>query len=129
MLLAACSHRPAMSREELHSIVRSSISLAKETEMSLDFVAQGRSTQSFANGHFRYIAKEMDQNVRQLSKSEPNSGMDLGFMESQGRVKRLASELTTICSQATDTGASTIPAAKQRIREIREALEKTSASL
>lgn len=118
-----------MSREELRSIVRSSISLATETEMSLDFVAQGRSTQSFANGHFRYIAKEVEQNVRQLSKSEPNSGMEQGFMESQGRVKSLASELTAICSQATDTGTSTIPAAKQRIREIRDALEKTSASL
>jgi hypothetical protein len=118
-----------MSREELRSIVCSSISLATETEMSLDFVAQGRSTQNFANGHFRYIAKEVDQNVRQLSKSEPNSGMDPGFMESQKRVKSLASELTAICSQATDTGTSTIPAAKQRIREIRDALERTSASL
>jgi hypothetical protein len=42
-------------------------------------------------------------------------------------VKELESELTTISSQAIN--ARTISAAKQRITEIRRALEKTSASL
>jgi hypothetical protein len=47
-------------------------------------------------------------------------------MDSQENVKELASELTTISSQTID--ASTIAAAKQRVMEIRGALEKTSAS-
>jgi hypothetical protein len=127
MLPTSCSHRPSISREELRSIARSSISLAKETEMSLDYVAQGRSTRSFANGHFRYLAKEVEQNIRQFRESRPSPDVEQDFRTSQENVKELASELTTISSQTID--ASTIAAAKQRIREIQGALEKTSASL
>jgi hypothetical protein len=47
MLPTSCSHRSAISRAELSSIVRSSISLTSETEMSLDYVAEGRSTRNF----------------------------------------------------------------------------------
>jgi len=127
MLPASCSHRSAISREELRSIVRSSISFTNETEISLDYVAAGRSTRSFASGHFGYIAKQVEQNLRQLNESRPSPGIEQDCRNSQEDVKELASELTTISSQAID--ASTIAAAKQRIAEIREALEKTSASL
>jgi hypothetical protein len=127
MLPASCADRSAISREKLLSIVRSSISLTKETEMSLDYVAEGRSTRSFASGHFRYLAEQVEQDVKQLSESRPSPGIEQDFWDSQGDLKALASELTTLSSQATD--ASTIAAARQRITEIREALEKTSASL
>jgi hypothetical protein len=127
MLPASCSDRSTISREELRSIVRSSISLTRETEMSLDYVAEGRSTRSFASGHFRYIAKQTEQNLRQLSESRPSPGIEQDFRASQEDVKKLASELTTISSRPTDP--SMIGDARQRITEIREALEKTSASL
>ena len=127
MMPTSCSHRSVISHEELCSIVRSSISLATETEMSLDYLAEGRSTRSFVNGHFRYIAKQVEQNVRKLSESRPSPGIEQDFQDSQKEVKALASELSTISSQSTD--ASTIGAAKQHIREIRRSLIKTSASL
>jgi hypothetical protein len=127
MLPASCSGGSTISREELRSIVRSSISLTRETEMSLDYVAEGRSTRSFASGHFRYIAKQTEQNLRQLSESRPSPGIEQDFRASQEDVKKLASELTTISSRPTDP--SMIGDARQRITEIREALEKTSASL
>jgi hypothetical protein len=127
MLPTSCSHRSAISRAELSSIVRSSISLTSETEMSLDYVAEGRSTRNFTSGHFRYIAREVEQNVRQLSESRPSPGIEQEFRNSEADVKELESELTTISSQAIN--ARTISAAKQRITEIRGALEKTSASL
>jgi hypothetical protein len=94
--------------------------------MSLNYVAAGRSTRSFASGHFRYIAKQVEQNLGQLSESRPSPDIERNFMDSQENVKELASELTTISSQTID--ASTIAAAKQRVMEIRGALEKTSAS-
>jgi hypothetical protein len=127
MLPASCSHRSAISREELRSILRSSISLSAATEMSLNYVAAGRSTRSFASGHFRYIAKQVEQNLGQLNESRPSPGIEQDFRDSRENVKELASELTTISSQTID--ARTIAVAKQRIMEIRGALEKTSASL
>jgi hypothetical protein len=126
MLPASCSHRSAISREELRSILRSSISLSAATEMSLDYVAAGRSTRRFASGHFRYLAEQAEQNFRQLSESRASPDIERDFRDSQENVKELASELTTISSQTID--ASTIAAAKQRVMEIRGALEKTSAS-
>lgn len=127
MLPASCSHRSGISHEELRSIVRSSIALASDADMSLDYLAEGRSTQSFANGHFRYIAKQAEQNVRKLSDSRPSPGIEQDFQDSQEEVKALASELASISSQS--TGASIIRAAKQHITEIRRSLIKTSASL
>jgi hypothetical protein len=127
MVPASCSHRSGISHEELRSIVRSSISLASETEMALDYLAEGRSTRSFANGHFRYIAKQVEQNVRKLSESRPSPGIEQDFQDSQEEVKALASELAAIFSES--TGASKIGAAKQHITEIRRSLIKTSASL
>jgi hypothetical protein len=127
MVPASCLHRSAISREELRSIVRSSISLASETEMSLDYLAEGRSTRSFANGHFRYLAKQVEQNVRKLSEPRLSPGIEQDFRDSQEKVKALASELATISSQSTDTTA--IRAAKQHITEIRRSLIKTSSSL
>jgi hypothetical protein len=95
--------------------------------MSLDYVLQGRSTQNFAAGHFHYLADELEQSVKQLSQSKPSPGTEQAFMNSLQDVKALASELTAMSSQTSDSNA--ISAAKKRIGEIRRALEKTSASL
>jgi hypothetical protein len=116
-----------MSREELHSTLRSSISFAAEAETSLDYVLQGRSTQNFAAGHFHYMADELEQSVKQLNQSKPSPGTEQAFTSSLQDVKDLASELTAISFQTSDSTA--ISAANQRITKIRRALEKTSTSL
>jgi hypothetical protein len=127
VLLASCSHPSVISRDELHSILRSSISFTADAETSLDYVLQGRSTQNFAAGHFHYMADELEQSVKQLNQSKPSPGTEQAFMNSLQDVKALASELTAISFQTSDSNA--ISAAKKRIGEIRRALEKTSASL
>jgi len=127
MLVTSCSDRSAISREQLHSIVLSSISFAVEAETLLDYVGQGRSTRNFAAGHFHHMADEVEQSVKHLNKSKPGPGMEQSFNDSQKDVKALASELTAISSQTGDL--NTIPAAKQRINEIRGALEKMNTSL
>jgi hypothetical protein len=95
--------------------------------MSLDYVLEGRSTQNFAAGHFHYMADELEQSVKQLNQSKPSPGTEQAFMNSQQDTKALASELTAISFQRSDSNA--ISAAKKRITEIRVALEKTSTSL
>jgi hypothetical protein len=127
VLLASCSRPSVISRNELHSILRSSISFTADAETSLDYVLQGRSTQNFAAGHFHYLADELEQSVKQLNQSKPSPGTEQTFMNSLQDVKDLASALTAISFQTSDSNA--VSAAKQRIREIRMALEKTSASL
>jgi len=127
VLLASCSQPSVISRDELHSILRSSISFTAEAETSLDYVLQGRSTQNFAAGHFHYMADELEQSVKQLNQSKPSPDTEQAFMNSLQDVKALASELTAISFQTSDSTA--ISAAKQRITEIRRALEKTSSSL
>jgi hypothetical protein len=127
VLLASCSHPSVISRDELHSILRSSISFTSDAETSLDYVLQGRSTQNFAAGHFHYMADELEQSVKQLNQSKPGPGTEQAFMNSLQDLKALASELTAISFQTSDFNA--ISAAKKRIGEIRRALEKTSASL
>jgi hypothetical protein len=127
VLLASCSHPSVISREELHSTLRSSISFAADAEASLDYVLQGRSTQNFVAGHFHYMADELEQSVKQLNQSKPRPGTEQAFTNSQQDMKALASELRDISFQTSDSNA--ISAAKQRIGEIRRALEKTSSSL
>ena len=127
VLLVSCSHPSVISRDELHSILRSSISFTAEAETSLDYVLQGRSTQNFAAGHFHYMAHELEQSVKQLNQSKPSPGAEQAFANSLHDVKNLASELRAISFQTSDSTA--IAVAKQRITEIRRALEKTSTSL
>jgi len=127
VLLVSCSHSSVISREELHSILRSSISSAAEAETSLDYVLQGHSTQNFAAGHFHYMADELEQSVKQLNRSKPSPGTEQAFTNSLQEVKDMTSELAAISFQTSDSNA--IWAAKQRITEIRRALEKTSTSL
>ena len=88
-LLASCSHPSVISRDELHSILRSSISFTAEAETSLDYVLQGRSTQNFAAGHFHYMADELEQSVKQLNQSKPSPGTEQAFMNSLQDVKEL----------------------------------------
>jgi hypothetical protein len=127
MLMTSCSDRSTISREQLHSIVRSSISFAVEAEILLDHVGQGRSTRNFAAGHFHRMADEVEQSVKHLNKSKPSPGMEQSFSKSQKEVKTLASELTAISSQTGDL--NTIPAAKRCIDKIRGALEQMNTSL
>jgi len=73
------------------------------------------------------MADELEQSVKQLNQSKPSPGTEQAFTNSQQDMKALASELRDISFQTSDSNA--ISAAKQRIGEIRRALEKTSSSL
>jgi hypothetical protein len=127
VLLVSCSHRSAISREELQSIIRSSISFAVEAETSLDYVAQGRSTRNFAAGHLHYIADELNERVSQLKESSPSPNDEQALKNTQRNIEALATELTAASSETNDSNV--ISAVKQQIIVIRRALEETSASL
>jgi hypothetical protein len=95
--------------------------------MSLDYVAQGRSTRTFAAGHFNYIADQLQENLRQLNQATSSPAAERALKDSQHNVAALVSELTFVSSQTENLAVRC--AAKQRIIAIRRALEKTSTSL
>jgi len=127
LLLTSCSHGSAISRQELHSLIRSFSSLASDTELALDYMREGRLTSTFATGHIQYIQNELQKDIKQLDRSTPAPGVEQAFEDSQQNVKALSSELAIISSDiAAGKDTST---EKGRIERTRIALEQTGASL
>jgi hypothetical protein len=127
LLLVSCSHPSAISRDELHSIVRSSVSFASEAVMLVDCLEEGRTTSSFSSGHFHYMADELKQRARRLEQSKTTPHNERAVEESRQNVEALASLLTVAASETSNRFE--LLSAKKKILMIRQALEKTSGSL
>ncbi|HEX6773073.1 MAG TPA: hypothetical protein VF126_13665 [Acidobacteriaceae bacterium] len=118
--LGSCAQRHSLSREELRSDLTSAISAASETELSIDFVLRGKTTQDFAAGHFRYLERNLRDTIKQVAGSTPEPGLEEKATRSRAQMDALESMLTAIASDTKDPDA--LMAAKQRVHAIRIAL-------
>jgi hypothetical protein len=119
-LLGSCAQRHTLSREELRSDLTSAISAANETEMSIDFVLQKKTTQNFAAGHLRYLERNLRDPIKQVAGSTPEPGLEEKATRSRAQMDALESILTAIASDTKDPDA--LMAAKQRVHAIHIAL-------
>ena len=119
-LLGSCAQRHTLSREEFRSDLTSAISAANETEMSIDFVLQGRTTQNYAAGHLHYMERDLRDTIKQVGGSTPEQGLEETVARSRKQMDALAGMLTAISSDMKDADA--LMAAKERVHAIRDAL-------
>jgi hypothetical protein len=126
-LVVSCAGRRTITREELRSDLISAISAAGETEMSIDFVVRGQMTRSFASGHFRYLANQLEDSTKELSDSMAAPGLQESVRNGRVQVDALSGELKAIASEADSPQA--LANAKQRLEAIRKVLEQETASL
>src|SRR5436853_7367885 len=74
LVLCACSRHETLTTDELRSQLISARSLAAETEIFLDYVRQNRATKSYAQGHIKYLAEEIERSREELQQSSPAQG-------------------------------------------------------
>ena len=116
-----------MTREKLRSDLASAISIANETELSIDFVTRGQVTRNFAAGHFRYLANQLHDSTKELADSTPERGLEQSLTGSREQVNALASTLQVIASEIDRT--ETLTASKKRVDTVRRALEHETSTL
>jgi hypothetical protein len=116
-----------MTREKLRSDLTSAISIANETELSIDFVTREQVTRNFAAGHFRYLANQLHDSTKELADSTPERGLEQSLTGSRKQVNALAGTLQVIASEIHRTEA--LAASKERVDAIRKALEHENSTL
>jgi type IV pilus biogenesis protein CpaD/CtpE len=122
--LAGCSSKDSMGREEVRSEIRSAESFAAESEMFIDFVLEGHATRGFAEGHAGYLEDEIQQLAKELENAAPEPDAARSAGECRTQLDRLTGELSGIRAAISDR--SRLAAAKVRISQIRESLDKAN---
>jgi len=125
--MAACSRGKSIGRDEVRSGFRSAGSFTAEVELFIGFVLQKRPTRPYAEEHSAYLKDEVEQSARELGRAEPEPELKEAVRECRGALGELARELDGIRAAARSNDAGALVAARERIRRIREGLERASA--
>jgi hypothetical protein len=126
-LLLSCAHRRTITREELRSDLISAISIASETELSIDFVSRKQSTRNFAVGQFTYLSNQLNDTAKELGRARAEAGLTQALKKNRTQVDALSSELNAVVHEIGRPEA--MLESKKRVDAIRAALERAKASL
>lgn len=126
-LLVSCTQRHVLSREELGSDVKAAISIASETEMSIEYVLHGQATHSFAAGQFHNLARQLRDDAKEMDDSTAEPGLQQSAARVRAQMDVLSRALANIDLNAEN--AASLNEAKDRVAAARKALEQENASL
>ena len=127
VLLTSCAKQRMIDRDELRSDLTAGISLGSESRLYLQQTVEGRTSQSFSEGHLHYLAEEANRTERELQQSVASSEDVQTLNQSRLQFEALSWELTTSGQKPSDPKA--IVNSIRRLAEIGKAMEKTKSSL
>jgi hypothetical protein len=126
ILVLGCG-RKEMTREDLKSDLKQSISLASEAETFVTYIGQGRSTSDFASGHLDYLADEVKRNAQELSKANASPDLINILNVDRGQLNLLAAQIENVKRHLQE--AITLAGSEEQIRKTRVTLVQASSSL
>lgn len=124
---AGCLNGPTISREEARSDIRSAISFTAEAELFVEFVRNDHATRHYAEGHTTYLEDAVKRSINELQREAPEPHAQHAVSECIVQLQRLHRELSGLHTAFGNDAA--LAAAKDRMSEIREALERAQSSL
>ena len=124
VVLVGCSGTSTLSEEEVRSEMKSDLSLAAETTL---FIRQSRPTRRYIEGEASYLRDEVKDSVKQFEKALPETGTENSINTCKTQLQLLDRELSSVPVEMGNADA--LAAAKERISEIRNTLEKASSAL
>lgn len=125
--MMACGRHEA-SANEVRSALARSVSLASESEIFIDYLSQGRSTDTFAHGHLHYLRDEIEKTFQETSKLHPDQALMNAVNVDRAQLRLLALEIDG-ASRDLEQGGQALNASAKRIREIRITLQHMSSFL
>ena len=127
--LTGCSHRKSIGRDQVQSELRSARSFAAESEIFIDFVLQGHATRRYADGHSAYLEDAIEESAKELDQAVPESDAKDSARECQTQLHMLAREVSGIRAAIGNDDKNALIAARGRIAQIRQSLEKANSYL
>jgi hypothetical protein len=124
MLATGCSREKSISRDEAQSEIRSAQSLAAESELFINFVIQGHSRQHYAEEHADYLEKLAADSAKDLAGATAEPDAEEYVRTCRAGLDALRHELSGLRAAITYGDNDAIAAARGRIAQIRERLEK-----
>jgi hypothetical protein len=125
--VSGCSSKKTLNRDEARSDIRSAISFTAEAELFVEFVRGGHATRNYAEGHAAYLDDAVKRSINELQQAEPEPPAEGAVGQCVIQLKRLRRELSGIHSAfGNDAG---LAAARDRIGDIRKALERAQSNL
>jgi hypothetical protein len=126
LVFVSCASAKTISAEELRSQLLSALSLASEADLFIGQVEEGRVLQRFRIAHADYLREEARRQAQELRESQSGSGHTKSFTLCAEQLELLSHELTLIKVPKQELA---LPAARQRVEAIREALRAAEAGL
>ena len=120
MALVSCSGNKTLSRDGLRSALLEGISLASETELFIDQLQQGRTTQAFAEGHLAYLEQEAWRSANELRQAR-TAGRMIAVENGRIQLNSLATMLADLKNKVGDKQG--LSARRQQAAKVRTILE------
>jgi hypothetical protein len=119
LALPARAHAKTITADELHSDLRSALSLASETELFIDQIESGRLLPHFRLGHADNLLEEAQRQAKELRESH--------VAEDEKNLLALCSEqLDLLARELQSVGGGSV---KERIAETREQVDTIRKTL
>ena len=125
--LASCSRKKTINRDDARSEIKAAVSLVSESALFIDYVRQGRSTRTYADGHAANLEDAVQQSLNKLKQAEPEPGTATAVHECSGQLELLHRELSGIPAKFGHDEA--LAGTEQRVTSIRATLETAGLSL
>lgn len=97
--------------------------------MLVDFILQGHATRHYAQEHSTYLQDEVEQSAKELRQGVPAPEIQDSVRQCLAQFTALAHELSGIRDAAGHDDRDALAAAKRKLTEIRESLEKANSQL
>jgi hypothetical protein len=127
LLLSSCASHPRIDRDELLSDLRSGISLASEARLYLQYAAEGRTSQSFSEGHLHYLAEEANRTKKELQQAISAAEDTQTLNDARLQFGALSEQLTLMGQSPSDADARVH--SMRQLTKICKAMEEAKRSL
>ncbi|MES2220164.1 MAG: hypothetical protein V4587_04275 [Acidobacteriota bacterium] len=125
-LLLACGKQQA-SRDDVHSDLIKSISLASESETFVRYLRQHRSTYYFASGYLNDLLNEVNRTAKELSNLNASPDLMDALNVDRVQLSLLAVQIDNVDRHLQQ--ADVLAASEDQIRKIRMSLVQANSSL
>jgi hypothetical protein len=122
-----CSHRKTVDQEEFISQLKAAVSLCAESRLFVNYLREGKSSQSFSVGHTRYLQQLASDDLQDANKADVPAQLHSQFQVYREQLEALSRQLEIL--QASQARSDALTDIDSKLQTIQGALDHLRSGL
>lgn len=92
-VLSSCSSQKTITTDQFDSDLRTALSLCAESQLFVEYVQEGKSTDAFRRGHVEYLEQLATDQLREAEQAAPDKAIETSFRVYVEQLRALSDQL------------------------------------